>query len=323
MAITIGSESLEAVVTPERGADIVQLTDLATGTPLFAESPTRRVGTRPGTATDSVAEWLRGYPGGWQLLVPNAGPERVHDGVRQGYHGEASLAGWDLLSHGATSCELETRLLTSPLRLRRRAEIAGDTLTVTDQLENLSPDPVHTRIVQHPAFGAPFLDDRSYVVASAATVVTDAEAPGTLAGRDVVGAPGSVLAAGPVPGSIRLPGPGSGESLFAALTAFATPEATFCSPTAGLAVRLAWDGAALPHGLVLDRGERRQRLAVVPPALRGRRGACRCAPGRGRRGAAPPGRARHAHRRRRDAHPHDLPHAAPAGGVTRAGGLRA
>ncbi|GAA5205275.1 DUF4432 family protein [Microbacterium kyungheense] len=247
MPISIASAALTAIITPERGADIVQIIDRATATPLLAESPTRGVGTSEGSATDSTAAWLRGYPGGWQLLVPNAGPERDHDGVRQGYHGEASLAAWDLVTRDESSCTLETDLLTAPLRLRRRVSVEGEVLTVTDEIENLSPDPVETRIVQHPAFGAPFLDDRSYLVTAAETIVTDAAAPGTLAARDVVGRPGDVLPAGPVRDSIHLPGPGSTASLFAALTGFATPEATFCSPTAGIAVRLAWDGEALPH----------------------------------------------------------------------------
>ena len=190
---------------------------------------------------------MRGYPGGWQLLVPNAGPEREHDGVRQGFHGEASLATWEVRAQDAASCELETHLLTAPLRLRRVVAVSADTLTVTDEIENLSPDAVETRIVQHPAFGAPFLDGQSYVVTSAAKIVTDADAPGNLATAGIIGRPDDVLEAGPQPGSIRLPAPGSGASLFAALTEFATPEATFCSPTRGLAVRLAWDGSILPH----------------------------------------------------------------------------
>lgn len=247
MPISLTSEALTAIVTPERGADVVQVVDRATGTPLFAESPTRRVGTAAGSVTDTQAEWLRGYPGGWQLLVPNAGPERAHDGARHGYHGEASLATWDVVAQNADSCDLETHLLTAPLRLRRRVSVAGNALTITDDIENLSPDAVETRIVQHPAFGAPFLDDRSYVVTSAATIVTDPDAPGSLAGKDVVGAPDDVLEAGPVHGSIRLPGPGSRASLFAALTGFETPEVTFCSPTRGVAVRLEWDGNLLPH----------------------------------------------------------------------------
>ncbi|WP_171013148.1 DUF4432 family protein [Microbacterium sp. 2FI] len=247
MPIILTSDALEATITPERGADVVQLLDRATGTPLLAESPTGLVHAGEGFATDSMAGWLRGYPGGWQLLVPNAGPEREHDGVRQGFHGEASLATWDVLAQSETSCELEAYLLTAPLRLRRSVSVSGDTLTVTDEIENLSPDAVETRIVQHPAFGSPFLDGESYVITSAAKIVTDAVAPGSLAGADVVGRPDAVLAAGPKPGSIRLPAPGSRASVFAALTDFAAPEVTFCSPTRGLAIRLGWDSTFLPH----------------------------------------------------------------------------
>lgn len=247
MPISLTSEALTVTVTPERGADIVQVVDRATGTPLLAESPTDLLQSGGGPARDSMTRWLRGYPGGWQLLVPNAGPEREHDGMRQGYHGEASIAAWDVLARDESSCELETRLVTAPLRLRRRVSVAGDSLTITDEMENLSASAVEARIVQHPAFGSPFLDEHSYVVTSAAKIVTDADAPGSLVGKDATAGPGELLTAGPVPGSIRLPGVGSGASLFAALTEFATPEVTFCSPTRELAVRLAWDGSILPH----------------------------------------------------------------------------
>jgi hypothetical protein len=243
--ISLRSDALEATIAPERGADIVQVLDRATGTPLLAEAPTGLVGA--GLATDSMSGWLRGYPGGWQLLVPNAGPEREHDGARQGYHGEASLATWAVLAQDATSCQLETYLLTAPLRLRRSVSVAGEALTVTDEIQNLSPDAVETRIVQHPAFGSPFLDGESYVVTSAAKIVTDPDAPGSLARADVVGRPDEVLERGAESGSIRLPAPGARASLFAALTEFAAPEVTFCSPTRGLAVRLEWDGTILPH----------------------------------------------------------------------------
>jgi hypothetical protein len=247
VAIVLTSDALEATITPERGADVVQVVDRATRTPLFAESPTGLVRAGEGHATDSMAGWLRGYPGGWQLLVPNAGPEREHDGARQGFHGEASLATWQVRRRDESSCDLETYLLTAPLRLRRVVTVVADTLTIRDEIENLSPDDVETRIVQHPAFGAPFLDGESYVVTSAGRIVTDADAPGSLATAAFIGRPDDVLEAGPQPGSIRLPAPGSGDSLFAALTEFATPEATFCSPTRGLAVRLTWDSSILPH----------------------------------------------------------------------------
>ena len=175
----------------------------------------------------------------------------------------------------------------------------ADTLTITDEIENLSPDAVETRIVQHPAFGAPFLDGESYVVTSAAKIVTDADAPGSLAGADVIGRPDEVLEAGPEPGSIRLPGPGAGASLFAALTEFATPEVTFCSPTRGLAVRLAWDSSILPHAwfwIEANAGSgwpwfRRLYAIAVEPAnvLPGEGGTAGASPRRHRHAASPPG----------------------------------
>ncbi|WP_457101385.1 DUF4432 family protein [Microbacterium sp. P5_E9] len=249
MAITLRSASLEVRVTPERGADIAQIVDRVTDTPLLSVSPTR-LARSVSTPADSMAAWIQGYPGGWQLLAPNAGPERTHDGVRQGFHGEASLAIWDVLAQDASSCELETHLLTAPLHLRRVVTLAADTLTVSDTVTNLSPDPVWTRLVQHPAFGAPFLDEDSYLVPGAGTIVTDADAPGSMAGTDVVGPPQEVLPEGPVGGSIRLPGSGSGASLFGALTDFTDAGVLFASPRRGFGIRLRWNRDVLPHAWI-------------------------------------------------------------------------
>lgn len=247
MTITLTGSDLVVELAPQRGADIRQVTDRRTGTPVLAVSPTGRA--RPTHAdTDSMVAWLRGYPGGWQLLVPNAGPERDHDGVRQGYHGEAALTEWEVLDVGETGCELATHLATAPLRLHREVSLEGPALVVRDTVVNLSPDEVWTRIVQHPAFGAPFLDDRSYVVTNARELVSDAEAPGSLVGPDAVGPPGALLPVGPRATSIALPGPGAQESLFAALTDFdGPPSATFVSPSRGFAMRLEWDAVVLPH----------------------------------------------------------------------------
>jgi Domain of unknown function (DUF4432) len=247
MGITLSSESLEVSVTPERGADIAKVLDRESGTNLLAESPTVLPTNPRLPAYDSMVAWLNGYPGGWQLLAPNAGPEREHSGVRQGFHGEAALASWAVLASDETSCELETYLLTAPLHLRRTVTVIGPQLSVSDTVTNLSPDPTWTRLVQHPAFGSSFLGEDSFLVTSARTIITDADAPGTLAPPNAVDTPQAVLASGPVPHSIRLPGPGSRASLFAALTDFETPEATFYSPDRGFGVRLSWDQGIYPH----------------------------------------------------------------------------
>lgn len=248
MPITLTSAMFEVTVTPERGADIVQIVDRATGIPTLSVSPTADTTTPATLGADSMTQWTTGYPGGWQICTPNAGPERMHDGVLQGYHGESGLSVWRVLASDDSSAELLARLITAPLELHRRIEVTDEGLTVVDTVRNLSDDDVSARVLQHPAFGTPFLDEHSYLVTDAGTVLTDANAPGTLAGPDTAGRPDEVLPAGPVPNSVAIPAPGSGEALFAALTTFpgAEPSVRFASPTHGFAMELSWQRDAYP-----------------------------------------------------------------------------
>ena len=248
MTITLSSDILEVAVTPERGADIVQIVDRVTGIPTLSVSPTADASTPPAYGGDSMAQWTSGYPGGWQFCTPNAGPERVHDGVLQGYHGESALSVWRVLSQTESSAELTARLITVPFELHRRIDVTGDALTVTDTVRNLSDDDVSARMLQHPAFGMPFLDEHSYLVTDAATLLTDAGAPGTLSGADVSGRPDAILAPGPVAHSVALPGPGSRQALFGALTDFpdADPSVLFASPTHGFGMELSWSRENYP-----------------------------------------------------------------------------
>jgi len=247
MPITLRSAELEAVITPERGADVRQLTDLATATPVLTVSPTAAANVPRLPSNPTIAAGLNGYPGGWQLMAPNAGPEREHRGVLLGFHGESCLAEWTMLEQSGDGCRLEAYLVTAPLRLERKIRLDGAELRITDTVTNLSPDPYSTRLLQHPAFGSPFLDEHSYLVSPAATLVTDVDAPGTLTGPGEIGEPGELLPAGPVPGSVALPGPGSRDALFATLTEFDNGEATFYSPTRGFGMRLRWDTGVFPY----------------------------------------------------------------------------
>ena len=178
-------------------------------------------------------------------------------------------------------------------------------------MTNLSPDPVQTRIVQHPAFGAPFLDDESYLVARRGTIVTDADAPGSLASAD---ARRHAAAMSFPPDRVAGQHPSSRSRLRVhrcsrALTDFADAEVHVLQPDAADSrVRLRWDGERSAARLVLDRGERRtgwpwfRRLyaVAVEPA--------NVLPGEGGSAGATRAADRHRDRRRRVAHLHDLTH---------------
>jgi len=253
MTRSIRSTELIVTFTPDRGADIVSVVDRETGIEVLAQSPTGQVSSGK-RFTDSMTNWIDGYPGGWQVLIPNAGPEREYDGVLQGYHGEASLARWELQDITDSTAHLETHLLTVPFRLNRTISLESGSMVVTDTVTNLSPAEVCFRFVQHPALGHPFLDEHSYLVTDARTVISDARFPGNLADANVSGPPSTILPPGPIAGSIALPGPETGASFFGALTNFAPgddggnlAQAVFYSPTQGFGISLEWDASTFPH----------------------------------------------------------------------------
>ncbi len=254
MPIELTSDDLAVMLTPERGADITRLTDTHTGIQVLAESPTARVTNSNAAWSDSHAHWMNGYPGGWQLLVPNAGPERSWDGVTQGFHGEASLASWTVLARDPSGCELETFLLTAPLHIRRVVTVEGLRLTVSDTVTNLAPRPTQFRLCQHPAFGHHFLDSSSFLETTAGRFIADAERPGSFASANQTGSPTDVLPRGPRDNTVLLPGPGSEKDLFGALTEFlpdagtdAMTSVTFVSPTKKLSATVSWDYTVFPY----------------------------------------------------------------------------
>lgn len=254
VAIHLTSEHLRARVTPERGADITHLTDLLSGIQLFAESPTGMVTSKYSGWGDSMAHWLNGYPGGWQVLAPNAGPEREWNGVEQGFHGEAALASWQVIQSHESEVQLETFLLTAPLHINRTVTVKGLCLTVTDRFTNLSTEPTSFRLCQHPAFGHPFLDSRSYVETNCRLFIADSENPGSLALPNSSGPPPEILIPGPLPNTVSLPGPSSRESLFGALSEFdlvgdagSIASVNFVSPSAGVSARVSWDTQVFPY----------------------------------------------------------------------------
>ncbi|WP_432144081.1 DUF4432 family protein [Streptomyces sp. bgisy084] len=247
--LILRSDQLTVGVLPGKGADIVSLVDTATGIDVLFRSPWgRRDPALLPSTRDSQLDWLARYPGGWQQLVPNAGAARVVDGVLRGYHGEAAVVGWEVESADESSAALGVQLVTAPLTLTRRLRVRGPSLLVTDTIHNDSAEPVDVMWVQHPAFGAPFIDGHSTLTTGARGVLSDAQAPGNVLPPD---------AATPFPFSTgldgnpidlsRVPPPESGRALFAALTDFASGWFAINSPSAGFALRMEWDAHLLPY----------------------------------------------------------------------------
>jgi hypothetical protein len=181
MSLTLSNELAEVTVLPEKGADILSFVDRRSGVDVLFKTPwgVRAPGSWARRAT-SEERWIEAYAGGWQLLLPNGGAECVERGATWGFHGEAALVPWEVLSSSAMSAVLETTLFLTPLRARRHFSLEGRLLRIEETVINESPEEIEVMWSHHPALGAPFLDGGCALSTGATSVLADDRAPGTL-----------------------------------------------------------------------------------------------------------------------------------------------
>lgn len=247
--LTLHSDHLSVDVVAHKGADIVSIVDVDSGIDVLFRTPWRRKAlVSPPPGGDSQLDWLARYPGGWQQLLPNAGAPRLVDGVLRGYHGEAAVAAWTVESATSSSASFGVDLVTAPLRLTRSLRVEGPALLVSDTVHNNSPDPIEVMWVQHPGFGAPFIDEHCTLTAGARSIISDAEAPGNVLPADArMPFPVASSEDGREFDLRAVPAPGSGRAVFAALTDFESGWFAIDSPSAGFGIRMDWDAQVFPH----------------------------------------------------------------------------
>ncbi|MGZ6695619.1 MAG: hypothetical protein ACXVFL_08240 [Solirubrobacteraceae bacterium] len=104
---------------------------------------------------DDKLDWHADYAGGWHELFANAGDACVVDGVPLPFHGEASTARWDVVTHDddALVLRVASRL---PVVLERRMRLAGDraALLLEETVTNVGTGPVEILWAHHPTFAA-------------------------------------------------------------------------------------------------------------------------------------------------------------------------
>lgn len=176
--LVLRDRHLRVVVLPDKGCDIYAIEDTRSGVDVLFKSPWGLLAAAPGAyVPDSTAHWLRQYPGGWQVIVPNGGTEAAVAGTRWGFHGEASGVPWSC-RRVDEGIDAEVDLFTAPLRLRRRLWLEDGRLRLRESVTNLAPDEVAFMWGHHPAFGAPLLAPGCRVSVGARTYVADDEQAG-------------------------------------------------------------------------------------------------------------------------------------------------
>lgn len=236
------STELVVRVLPDKGADIYSVVDCASGIDVLFKAPWGlRVPGMGLTGSSSKERWLESYSGGWQVLLPNGGDECEQLGARWGYHGEAAIVPWDVVSASKDSARLRARLFTAPLVVERQVSVHGRRLRLVEAVTNESSGDVEVMWSQHPAFGAPFLEAGCLLSVPCKSFVADDRTPGTLfpAGSQHSW-PVALAADGRTIDLSRVPAPGEGRSVLGYLTGFTSGFFAITNPRLRLGVGVRW-----------------------------------------------------------------------------------
>lgn len=251
-ALRIENGILGVTVLPDKGADIYRFEHLSSGLDVLWKTPWG-LKTSTAHADSSATAWRDRYAGGWQVLMPSAGPSCVYGGVEIPHHGEACASSWEVVraTDGADAeVLLGLRLSRMPLLIERRLHLpAGEaTLSLTETVTNTGAVPIDYMWAHHPAIGAPLLSGESILATGARTFVVDDMfstewSPVEPGSRHVW--PSSGGAGGVDLG--KLPGPDERRAILGYLTDFEEAWWSISNPTLGVEFRLEWSKEIMPY----------------------------------------------------------------------------
>jgi galactose mutarotase-like enzyme len=248
------NEDLLMLIDPNRGADILSIKFKPTNAELLFSTPWREradaiaAGLQNPISTDPVVNWMEQYRGGWQTLCPNAGSPRNIHGSLVGFHGEASVVPWKVISHIAGTVRMSVELFTVPIRIDREISLNGPRILLRDTITNLSEVDLNIDYSSHPAFGGDLLFGHIEITTGALSFTLDPESDG------VHGEPGSThswpFIRSRIGGEMnisKLPAPPESASLFGWLSDFKTKSYQIHNIDSGLAVELSWESDFLEY----------------------------------------------------------------------------
>jgi hypothetical protein len=173
MDVVLSGDLLRIAVNPLVGGTITSIEHLGLGASVLGTTPWDPVPSPYiSCAAPDEMTWLSRYGGGWPLLFPNGGDACTFDGVFHGFHGEASVAPWNVDTDG-TAIRLTRRFFTVPVEMRREILVAGDLVTVRETVRMHGSRPIRVMWTHHPTFGGDLLAGDFEIRTGARSVTVD------------------------------------------------------------------------------------------------------------------------------------------------------
>lgn len=130
------------------------------------------------TKAPSNGNFLDSYAGGWQELFPTYGGAAMYQGGEIGVHGEACIYPWECeILEDTIECvkvKFSLRTVRTPFLLEKTVWLCENSakLSMHQKVTNLGDVPLDFMWGHHPAFGWPFVDERTRLYLKGAPTVT-------------------------------------------------------------------------------------------------------------------------------------------------------
>jgi galactose mutarotase-like enzyme len=178
-AVVLENERARIVLLPDKGAEVHELVDLASGVDALFKAPwgLQPPGAPPRAGSDGT-EFLQNYGGGWQELFPSAGDACTYRGRDVPVHGEVAVRPWEVRIVGESAeevaAEFSIRCETVPVSLRRTVRLrqGSPAVTVEETASNDSSQGVELVWGHHLVLGPPFIEAGCTLDVPARRIVT-------------------------------------------------------------------------------------------------------------------------------------------------------
>jgi galactose mutarotase-like enzyme len=250
-ALYLTNGALAVTVLPGKGADIYEITDLATGIdPLFKAPWGLQPPGAPAREGSDGAAFLENYEGAWQELLPNTNDACTHQGRPVPFHGEVATRPWSVAVEADDGERVAVRLSvdceTVPLRLERLMTLRSGQrrLELSERVTNRSGAPVQFTWGHHCVLGPPLVAAGAVLRTPARTIITPPQAwedTARLAPGQRSAWPLAQRRGGGEVDLSHVPGPEAASHDDVFLTGLDGGWAEVGQPALGIAFRLEWD----------------------------------------------------------------------------------
>jgi hypothetical protein len=171
--VLLENEQLRIIVDPMVGGTIRSVEHRGLGLSVLGKVPWKVETTplNPATVTDERL-WLTRYSGGWPILFPNGGDACTFHGVFHGFHGEASIAPWDMQMDDR-AIRLRRRFQSVPVEMEREITLDGDVLLIRETARVVGAEAATVMWGHHPSFGSDLLDGPVEIQSNARGFMSD------------------------------------------------------------------------------------------------------------------------------------------------------